>query len=144
MKAVRITAIENLEKMGLSTDDIVNTKRTGFLLDLCKEVAEAAKETINDFQDDNKLGWAEMLTKVNDVIDISRVVARHSEVKQDLLALSNDEDYANDIEQAIKLVLDDGYSTTPLKSPSSILSFIIAGVKMAVDISEDIKQSKES
>lgn len=141
MKAVQAAAIKNLKIVGIPVTEREGGERTGFLLDLCKEVAEATKETINDYTDDGKFDWMEMLAKINDILDISRVVARHAELQQDLLALSKDDDYANDIEQAVKLVLEDKYNPAmTLRSPASTLNWIICTLKMVWDYKLDVAE----
>lgn len=139
MRGVQVAAIENLRNMGYDIEVSIGGRRTGFLLDLCREVAEAVKETIQDVKDDDKLDFREKFDKINDIIDVGSVVLRYKEAKDDMLYLSESEVYANEIEQAVKLALEDDYSPfATLRSPASILNWVIYSIKMVVDIKHDL------
>lgn len=146
MRGVQKTAIENLKNIGISVEErqVKAVKRTNFLLDLCREVAEAIKETVEDYTDDNNLDWGERFAKINDIVDIGKVVARHKEAKDDFLALSKQESYAEDIEQAVKQVFEGEYQIKglDLKSPKSILLAIVYNLKMVADAKHDIDTIK--
>lgn len=139
MRGVQVAAIENLRNMGYDIEVSIGGRRTGFLLDLCREVAEAVKETIQDVKDDDKLDFREKFDKINDIIDVGSVVLRYKEAKDDMLYLSESEVYANEIEQAVKLALEDDYSPfATLRSPASIFNWVIYSIKMVVDIKHDL------